>query len=168
MNRAVQDNYTADLCYRKIRAIYKLPSLKYKALLKYYCDQIGVSVPPKDKVNKFLLDQFNSETSPIRKEIKIPWHRRPWRKDKSLNKKPKKLNKKEAYLEFLKSDYWKEVRELILKRDDRKCIHCSGTKILQVHHKTYKNHGEEHLHLDDLITLCRACHKKIHKRKAID
>lgn len=70
--------------------------------------------------------------------------------------------KQMIYKLFLKSDYWKYVRDLILVRDNKTCIHCSNTNKLRVHHKTYDHHYKEHLHLDDLITLCHNCHKKEH------
>lgn len=70
------------------------------------------------------------------------------------------------YEDFLDSDYWQAVRRLVLKRDRHACTKCAaGPKaILQVHHRTYQHHGQEHLFLGDLATLCRQCHKKEHKR----
>lgn len=68
------------------------------------------------------------------------------------------------YNRFLQSDYWKQVREWILQRDNYTCQSCGATTYLQVHHLTYEHHGEEHLHPEDLITLCRDCHKRAHKR----
>lgn len=83
--------------------------------------------------------------------------------------KPKKkvvLNadhlKGRTYSEFLASKYWYLVRQMVLKRDNFKCIVCSETKNLQIHHNTYKNHFKEHKHLDDLMTLCKECHKQHH------
>lgn len=35
-------------------------------------------------------------------------------------------------------------------------------EFLNIHHSTYENHGDEAVHLDDLITVCRSCHKIIH------
>lgn len=89
---------------------------------------------------------------------------------KSARKKRKKrtaanqiaLRKKMPYVDFLKSDYWKQVRKLVLKRDGRMCVICRETKQLDIHHDTYKNHGDEMNHLDDLMTLCRKCHKEHH------
>jgi len=69
-----------------------------------------------------------------------------------------------SYSSFLKSAYWSKVRLTVLKRDNYTCI-CGEKKYLQVHHKTYKNHFNEHKHLEDLITLCRNCHKKEHNIK---
>lgn len=82
-------------------------------------------------------------------------------------KKPKKgLNadhlKGENYAAFLNSKYWNTVRSMVLKRDKFKCVICSDTKNLQVHHNTYKNHFNEHKHLEDLMSLCRVCHKEHH------
>lgn len=66
------------------------------------------------------------------------------------------------YQEFLNSDYWQNVREQVLERDNHTCQGCGVTTNLHVHHMTYNNHGSEHEHLDDLITLCEVCHRKVH------
>lgn len=68
---------------------------------------------------------------------------------------------KKPYSEFLKSDYWVKVRNKVLERDKFTCT-CGSNTNLHVHHKTYKNHFKEHLHLTDLITLCSKCHEKEH------
>jgi len=67
-----------------------------------------------------------------------------------------------SYFDFLDSKYWKIVREMVLKRDNNQCRICSTKTGLQVHHDTYKNHFNEHLHLEDLLTLCGDCHKEHH------
>lgn len=66
------------------------------------------------------------------------------------------------YDEFLNSDYWKHVRIMVLMRDGKECVICYSSYFLQVHHKTYKHHFDEHLYLEDLETLCRHCHSKTH------
>lgn len=83
---------------------------------------------------------------------------------KSNKNKPhkKELSPKERYKLFLKSAYWFKVRKLVLIRDNRACCKCGAKKRLQAHHTTYKNHKNELEHLEDLITLCRDCHKKEH------
>lgn len=65
---------------------------------------------------------------------------------------------------FLQSDYWKQVREWVLQRDNNTCKSCGATKYLQVHHLTYEHHGREHEYLEDLVTVCRGCHERIHNR----
>jgi len=73
-----------------------------------------------------------------------------------------KWKQKISYPRFLRSRYWKRVRKEVLKRDNNKCIICGSKKYLQVHHNTYKHHYREHLHLEDLDTLCNSCHKEFH------
>lgn len=76
-----------------------------------------------------------------------------------------KLYKNKPYSLFLESQYWQDVRFEIIKRDAYRCTQCRSYWDLQVHHYTYEHHYEEHLHHEDLITLCRTCHKKLHKEK---
>jgi len=70
--------------------------------------------------------------------------------------------KKMPYKDFLQTPYWKAIAENQKRCADRKCVLCGSEKYLNVHHTTYKNHGNEILHLEDLITVCRDCHKRIH------
>jgi len=45
-----------------------------------------------------------------------------------------------------------------------KCELCGKKKNLHVHHTTYENHGLEHIHLNDLMVLCKICHAKFHDK----
>lgn len=65
------------------------------------------------------------------------------------------------YKKYLKSDYWKDIKEQVHKRDNYKCRLCNSENNLQVHHKTYEFLGNENL--EELITLCKKCHFNIHK-----
>lgn len=64
------------------------------------------------------------------------------------------------YADYMKSEEWKWTRAERIKKDGYKCSMCGSAKNLCVHHITYENLGDEPL--DDLITLCAKCHKKIH------
>lgn len=58
------------------------------------------------------------------------------------------------------------VREYVLWRDGHKCCHCkgkSGDKILEVHHIETRQTGGNAP--DNLITLCKTCHKAHHDHK---
>ena len=57
---------------------------------------------------------------------------------------------------FLSTAYWRTLRVVILVRDGFTCAKktCGATDELDIHHKSYKHHGEEHLHPEDLETLC--------------
>ena len=67
------------------------------------------------------------------------------------------------YRAYLQSPAWKAIRQQVLVRDAYACTTCgatSGKSIIEVHHLTYERFGHELL--EDLITLCRPCHAKVH------
>ena len=65
------------------------------------------------------------------------------------------------YCKYLSSSKWKAIKKRLLM-DNYTCttIGCNKTTNLTIHHLTYKNFGNENL--NDLITLCKDCHKQIH------
>lgn len=68
---------------------------------------------------------------------------------------------------YLKSPHWEEVRQKTLKRDEHRCRFCgcssTRTNCLEVHHRDYDNLWQE---TDaTLITLCKRCHRGMHKLK---
>ena len=66
------------------------------------------------------------------------------------------------YNDFLKTPYWKAIAEKVKHRAKNRCQICNGTENLNVHHRSYVHHGEELYHLEDLICVCKNCHKKHH------
>jgi len=73
--------------------------------------------------------------------------------------------------EFAKKLYntkeWKGVRDSIIKRDNYICVYC-GNPAEEVHHVTWlnsKNVSDKGISVsnDNLISLCRDCHFKLHK-----
>jgi hypothetical protein len=73
-----------------------------------------------------------------------------------------KILRNMPYDQFLETPYWQAVRKLKFKQTGRKCVECESTKRIEVHHLTYKHHGREHKHLEDLEVRCRKCHGNIH------
>ena len=72
-----------------------------------------------------------------------------------------------GYTNYIKSNHWKIARAEKLRKEN--CCYICGKKknkrtILEVHHKSYKNLGHENIN-EDLVTLCKSCHKFIHKCK---
>jgi 5-methylcytosine-specific restriction endonuclease McrA len=64
-----------------------------------------------------------------------------------------------TYLRYLRSDLWREKRRRVLERDGYRCQVWRQHVATEVHHKTYARLGHEPL--EDLISLCRACHEAI-------
>lgn len=79
----------------------------------------------------------------------------------------KSVIRKMKYTDFLETAYWKSIACHVINRDSNHCKICGSTKNLQVHHLTYKNHGDELHHLDDLVTLCKTCHEETHNENRI-
>lgn len=50
----------------------------------------------------------------------------------------------------------------VLKRKFR-CQVCNLSGRLNVHHRSYENHGYENLHLEDLVVLCEGRHSQFHR-----
>lgn len=77
----------------------------------------------------------------------------------------RELRRTMPYLDFLKSEYWAQVRAKALRSAQYQCQLCKETKNLHVHHKSYGNRGDELNHMDDLIVLCSSCHETFHHGK---
>jgi 5-methylcytosine-specific restriction endonuclease McrA len=55
-------------------------------------------------------------------------------------------------------------RQLALERDNYKCVICGETDGIGVHHKDFSGRCENpNNELDNLMTICKPCHTKIHK-----
>ncbi|MEM2988203.1 MAG: HNH endonuclease, partial [Candidatus Bathyarchaeia archaeon] len=68
--------------------------------------------------------------------------------------------------EFRKTEEWEKIRNAVLERDGWKCWLCGDTGILNVHHiKNWKDYPDLRLDPSNLVTLCIACHKLMHKGK---
>jgi len=63
------------------------------------------------------------------------------------------------YNRYLKSEQWEQKALKVRRRDKFRCRKC-GERGWIVHHLTYERVGKEHMR--DLITVCDACHKRLH------
>lgn len=71
-----------------------------------------------------------------------------------------------AYRDYLKTPEWNETRKSALYRARYRCQVCNrGETVLDVHHRTYENRGEELPR--DLIVLCRGCHETFHEKREL-
>lgn len=64
------------------------------------------------------------------------------------------------YYEYIESSAWMSKSGAAMKRAGFKCELCYRPYNLNVHHKSYENLGDEKP--NELICLCRECHKKFH------
>ena len=69
------------------------------------------------------------------------------------------------YEKYLRTVFWKEVKEWILERDNHRCVVCGAEKSrfcdLEVHHRSYELDVLEGRNSEMLISLCPRCHKLI-------
>ena len=72
--------------------------------------------------------------------------------------------RKMPYRDFLQTAFWQTVRAKVVQDRGARCELCYSRASISVHHKTYKHHGEEQWHLEELIILCNACHAKFHDK----
>lgn len=68
------------------------------------------------------------------------------------------------YLSYLQSKPWKQLRGRVIERDGGKCVGCGCASGLSVHHKFYRKDFEDSK-IEDLVTLCRDCHRAKHPDK---
>lgn len=68
-----------------------------------------------------------------------------------------------SYEAYLNSSLWEEKRQSAILRDGGKCRICNSGANLNAHHRTYDRFGNEDI--EDLTTLCRACHAWFHARE---
>jgi len=97
--------------------------------------------------------------------------KRPKKKKDKLNKKrnktkvkankPIKKTYKDKYYKYLNSTEWANIKLDVMQHRGKACELCGSNLNLQLHHKTYENAFEEEP--EDLILLCRNCHKEQHK-----
>lgn len=90
----------------------------------------------------------------------------------SLQKLQRRLAKKGIldlshmdYEKYLRTVFWKEIKEWVRERDNNRCVICHAAKSrfceLEVHHRSYDLEVLEGRNSDMLISLCPRCHKLI-------
>lgn len=110
-----------------------------------YCDQ--------------LTEQQESRGGPTKEDTRIfPRH-----DDDGLMKRLLSL-RYIPYEDYLKTEHWKQVRKYALAYARNRCQICNATGLVDVHHRSYENRGDERM--EDVIVLCRDCHTTFHERLA--
>lgn len=54
--------------------------------------------------------------------------------------------------------------DLVLERDNRRCVFCGTGEKLMVHHKDENGRGKENPNndIENLVTVCASCHPRLH------
>jgi 5-methylcytosine-specific restriction endonuclease McrA len=58
---------------------------------------------------------------------------------------------------------YESLRQQILRRDGWRCQSCGTMSNLEVHHTEFRSHSGSDSG-ENLITLCAACHSRVHRR----
>ncbi len=58
---------------------------------------------------------------------------------------------------------YERLRQQILRRDGWRCQSCGTMSNLEVHHREFRSHSGADSE-ENLITLCTACHARVHSR----
>jgi ATP-dependent DNA helicase RecQ len=58
---------------------------------------------------------------------------------------------------------YESLRQQILRRDGWRCQSCGTMSNLEVHHRQFRSHSGTDSE-ENLITLCTACHGRMHRR----
>ena len=111
----------------------------------------------------YVCDDCKGQLRTLRRERNSAWQQR---RDQEEKARLAEIAARRAmpYAEYLKTEYWQEVRSEKLNRCRYRCELCGRGDKLHVHHKTYEHRGEELLYLWTLIALCEKCHGKFHDK----
>lgn len=107
-----------------------------------------------------------SKRDHLQSEINKAWNASFERKNKGRHELFNKKNDRwfSDYNKYLETPYWKNIRQLVLKRDNYLCQCCLSGYATQVHHKSYEFvdfNGNEPCF--DLVAICTPCHERLHK-----
>ena len=98
---------------------------------------------------------------------KLPTPKKPLTKKQRAKQHRKTMWKpprnKAEYAAYLASPKWKRTRKKTIKERGLTCEYCGSTRSIEVHHLNYDHIGFEWP--EDLLVLCRNCHKTMHEDK---
>lgn len=74
------------------------------------------------------------------------------------------IDTRRLYDEWIQSEGWKRIASAAKKQAGYKCEMCGSAYNLCVHHTSYDNICREDKHPDDIVVLCKECHRKVHEQ----
>ena len=105
--------------------------------------------------NKYRHDKLQSWCKECQNKFGQPAVKEWCKKDRKAN--PQKYQIYSA--RFRDKKGFDGLRNQVFKRDGNQCVLCGSKEDLCIHHKIYKNV------MENLITICRSCHTKLHFKK---
>lgn len=102
-------------------------------------------------------EQQKRDINQLKKIAKPSSRKSKMHKSHKQKSKPKKLT---PYQKYLQSTEWAQLKIDIYAARGRACQKCGSKLSLQIHHLHYRNIFKEEP--EDLIILCRACHRHEH------
>jgi len=64
---------------------------------------------------------------------------------------------------------WKKLVEAVQERDGHKCVRCGAESDLGTHHlKSWAAHAESRYDLQQIVTVCKKCHRWIHSKRNVN
>jgi 5-methylcytosine-specific restriction endonuclease McrA len=168
--------YSDECCKNKNEIYIKFEKSNKAKSLRKACSNCKTVIGSDIKISPNYINEFNHapilyyETHKERTEMRSQEYKRIYDISKSIRDKKyieyqeeRMQNKEEwdkKHKEYLRSNEWRNLRLLVLKRDNFICQGCLLSTATEVHHMTYKNHTNELAY--ELISLCSKCHKKEH------
>lgn len=129
-----------------------------------YINKMKFDISPKEVYEKFKSRNFkNANGKPVKRLEDVIAGYNSIKKYKIKKEVKQDKHKKIPYDLQLQDNRWYKFREKILNIRGRKCEMCGSEKNLQVHHIKYINglYAWEYSQ-DEVIVLCRNCHKGEH------
>lgn len=130
-----------------------LHGMKHKKRISTFLTMFDIQRPIEIRMDAFIIKLYEQDLLP---ELT------PKKKVISTYKLTKDAvdERRQKYLDYLKSPEWRKIREEAIIHWGSKCVLCCSENKLQGHHRTYKNLYNETV--DDVVPLCRKCHKIHH------
>ena len=135
---------------------YIIPETELSKLAEF---QTSIPVASKNAQPDYYVNRWAKQEEQHRKWQEEYQHRH----EESKRQIAEVHKRRKNYYEYMHSEEWRQKRLKVLKRDGFRCQMCGTAKNLRVHHINYEHLGTD-AELDDLITLCDECHRKIHEQ----
>jgi RNA-directed DNA polymerase len=137
---------------QQVRRVYRKYYRRHDSNLTWVSDGAALFHPGAETRIRYLKCKYrpNPYLGPDQ-EVEVPYHLSPY------------PGKRDWQGSHHYGEGWTPIREQVLKRDKHRCQICGASERIEVHH-TRKHKPNKPHDPAKLITLCVACHRKVHSR----